>query len=188
MATFLELGLLNYFAVIFPALLIFVVVFAIFEKYKLIGENKAIHAVIAISIAFIVMISQNIIGIINFIAPWFVLIFIFTILLLMVYKIVGASDEAITNFIHTDSAVKWFIFAIGIIIIVAGIAHVYGQQLVPVTGGNVTETANSAGELTETGKFSENVAATFFHPKVIGLIFVMLVAVFSISLLTQNQK
>lgn len=187
MATFLEVGLLNYFSVIFPALLIFVVVFAIFEKFKLIGESKTIHAVVAIALAFMVMLSQNIVTIINFIAPWFVLVFIFVILLLMVYKIMGASDEVLTNFIQTDNAVKWFIFAIGIIIIIAGISHVYGQRLVPVTteGGEVIDP--QTGEITTaSGEFKENIAATFFHPKIIGTLFVLLVAVFAISLLTRE--
>ena len=187
MATFLELGLLNYFAVIFPALLVFVIVFAIFEKFKLIGESKTVHAIIAIALAFIVMLSPAILTIINFISPWFVLLFIFVILLLMVYKIMGASDEAITDFIQTDNAVKWFIFAIGIIIIIAGISHVYGQQLLPVTTEDGEPIETAAEVSTEIGEFKGNVAAIFFHPKVIGLIFIMLVAVFTISLLTRDN-
>ena len=187
MTTFLEIGLLNYFSIIFPALLVFVIVFAVFEKFKLIGESKTVHAIVAIALAFIVMLSQNIISIINFISPWFVLVFIFVILLLMVYKIMGATDEALTDFIQTDAAVKWFLFAIGMIIIIAGIAHVYGERLLPVTAeGEVTD-VTGAEITTERGEFKENVAAIFFHPKVIGLLFIMLVAVFSISLLTRES-
>ena len=55
MATFLDLGLLNYFAVIFPALIVFVIVYAVFEKFKLLGENKTLHAIIAISMSFLVL-------------------------------------------------------------------------------------------------------------------------------------
>ena len=187
MATFLELGLLNYFSIIFPALLVFVIVFAMFEKFKLIGESKTVHAIIAIALAFIVILSKNVVSIINFISPWFVLVFIFVLLLLMVYKMMGATDEALTDFIQTDAAIKWFIFAIGIVIIVAGISHVYGQRLLPVTTEGTVSNVTTAELSTVTGEFGGNIAAAFFHPKVIGLIFILLVAVFTISMLTRER-
>lgn len=187
MATFLEIGLLNYFSVIFPALLVFVLVFAVFEKFKIIGESKVIHAIIAISLSFMVMLSRDILAVINFIAPWFVLVFIFVILLLMVYKIMGAKDEVLAGFVKNDSAIKWFVFAIGIIIIIAGISHVFGQRLVPMTSDGEKVVRENAEMSTATGEFQENLASTFFHPKVIGTLFVLLVAVFAISLLTRES-
>ena len=77
MATFLDTGLLSYFSVIFPALLVFVIVYALLEKTKLLGENKAIHAIAAIAIALMLMLSRNIMNVINYMAPWFVLLFVF---------------------------------------------------------------------------------------------------------------
>lgn len=189
MATFLEIGLLNYFSIIFPALLVFVIVYAVFEKFKLLGENKSIHAIIAISLAFIVILYPDIVSIINFISPWFVFMFIAVILIIMVYKIMGATDASLENFIRTDRGVQWFIFALSAIIIIAGISHVYGQRLLPATleeGDNVTV----EGEVTSgaTGEFKENVAAIFFHPKVLGVLFIFLVAVFAIGLLTRGPE
>ena len=189
MATFLDIGLLEYFSVIFPALLVFVIVFALFEKYKLLGESKTIHAIVAIAVAFMVMLLKDVLDIINFISPWFVLVFIFVVLLLMVYKIMGVTDEKLTEFIQTDNATKWFIFAIGMIIIVAGISHVYGQRLLPVTTGESGEVVNATIEegAGTTSSFQSNVATIFFNTKVLGLILIMLVAVFSISLLTRER-
>ena len=77
MATFLEIGALRYFSIIFPALLVFVVVYALFEKLKILGENKSIHAIVAIVLAFMVLLIEDIANLINFISPWFVLMFIF---------------------------------------------------------------------------------------------------------------
>ena len=74
MVTFLETGLINYFAIIFPALLVFAVVFALLEKTKIVGENKGINAIIAIVLAFMVMLSANVAEIINYMAPWFVVL------------------------------------------------------------------------------------------------------------------
>ena len=80
MANGLDLGVLNYFSVIFPALLIFVIVYALLEKTKMLGENRSLHAIAAISAAFLVMLSKDILEIINFGAPWFILVIVFLVL------------------------------------------------------------------------------------------------------------
>ena len=78
----LDIGIMNYFSIIFPVLIVFVIVFAILEKTKILGENKIFNAVLAIGFAFLVMLSKEIIAIISFGAPWFVLLFVFLVLLL----------------------------------------------------------------------------------------------------------
>ena len=42
MATVLDIGLLEYFSIIFPAILIFLLVFALLQKIKILGDNKTI--------------------------------------------------------------------------------------------------------------------------------------------------
>ena len=190
MAPVLETGLLNYFSIIFPAILVFVIVYALFQKLKILGESKSIHAIAAIVIAFMLMLSREVMTIINYMAPWFVLMFIFIVLLLVVYKTLGASDKDLSTFILTDNAAKWAIFAVGIIILISAISHVYGQRLLPITTEGAAEiepTVTNATEPTTAGPgFRSNVASIFFHPKIIGLIFIMLVAVFTIALLTKD--
>jgi len=188
MATFLETGLLNYFSIIFPALLVFVLVFALLQKIKILGENKSINALVAVALGFIVLLSKNILAVINFAAPWFVIFFIFMVLLLVIFKLMGASDESISWVVRHDKVVQWSILAICLIIAASALANVYGQRLLPYTAEeNVTE-AVEEGEITTTAttSFSTNVAAVFFHPKVLGLIFLLLVAVFTIALITKE--
>ena len=189
MATFLEIGLLRYFSIIFPALLVFALVYILLEKTQMVGENKTINAIIGIVLAFLVMLSEDVIALINFMAPWFVLFFLFIVLLLVVYKIFGASDENLKNFITTDRPVQWAIFAIGIVIVVAGFSQVYGQRLLSETVENVSEENLTSVQAvsTATSSFRSNVTRIFFNPKVIGLLFVFLVAVFAISLLTRES-
>ena len=186
MATFLEFGLLEYFSIIFPAILIFVIVFALLQKIKILGDNKTINALVAIALAFIVLLSQNILNIINFAAPWFVIFFIFMVLLLTVFKLMGASDENIAGVIRGDKVVQWTIIALSLIIIISAFSNVYGQKLLPYTleEGNVTVEEGEASTATES--FQQNVMAVFFHPKVLGLIFLLLVAVFTIALVTKE--
>ena len=187
MATFLEIGLLKYFSIIFPALLVFALVYAVLTMTKMLGDSKTVNAVVAIVLAFLVMLSEDIIALINFIAPWFVLFFLFIVLLLVVYKIFGATDKNLANFITTDRPVQWAIFAIGIVIVVAGFSHVYGQRLLKSTVNETSENITGVEAVsTATSSFRDNVTRIFFNPKVIGLLFIFFVAVFAISLLTRE--
>jgi len=185
-----QLGLIEFFSWIFPFLLVFAIVYALFEKFKLLGDSKSIHAIIAIAIAFIVLISRDVTAIINYIAPWFVLMIIFIILLLVVYKIFGASDKDLADFITTHTMTQWVIILIGILIVISGISAVYGQRLVPYTQeGETVDGETVDGEdvtlVTEGDSFGSSVAKTLFSPKILGLFLIFMIAAFSIGLLTQ---
>ncbi|MBW2981772.1 hypothetical protein KY343_02720 [Candidatus Woesearchaeota archaeon] len=186
MATFLETGLLNYFSIIFPALLVFVLVFALLQKIKILGDNKTINALVAIALGFIVLLSESILSIINFAAPWFVVFFIFMVLLLVVFKLMGASDENIASVVRSDKVVQWAIIAISVIIIASALGNVYGQKLLPFTTEEVNVTENGEVTSTATTSYSTNVAAVLFNPKVLGLVFLLLVAAFTIALITKE--
>jgi len=186
MAGALDIGLLEYFSIIFPALLVFVVVYALLSKLKILGESKSIQAIAAIAIAFIVILSRDVTKIINVIAPWFVILFVFIILLLVIYKMLGASDENLSTFITTHTMTQWMIFIIGIIIVIAGIASVYGERLTPITTGEGNGTTASSSTSTTGSTFGESVGKTLFHPKIIGTIFIFLVAAFAIGLLSME--
>jgi CDP-diglyceride synthetase len=182
MVSFLDIGLLNYFAIIFPALLIFFLVFAILEKTKIFGEKKTvINAVISIAIAMMIIMLKDIVAIIRYMVPWFVIIFIFLILLLIVLKIMGASDETIANMLAKNKTVQYVLIGVGFIILIAAIAHVYGERLLPVTEGG--EIANAAEE----GSFKQNVFQVLFNPMILGVLFVLILAVFAIGLLTRER-
>ena len=187
MATFLEVGLLQYFSIIFPAILVFVIVYAILNKTKILGENIGIQAFVAIALAFLVLLSEDVISLINFISPWFVVFFIFLILILIVFKIMGASDENISNVITKDKTIQWTLVVICLIIAGAALSSVYGQRLLPSSrvAANITEEALVD---TATVSFEQNVANVFFHPKVLGLMFIFLVAIFTIALLTKESR
>lgn len=186
MATFLQIGLLKYFSIIFPALLIFFVVFAVLEKTKILGEGKtAVNAIVGIAIAFILILSKDIVAIINYMIPWFVIVFIFLILLLVVFKIMGATDQTIADLLANNKTVQWILVGIGVIILIASIAHVYGERLAPVAEGEVAEGA--AIEDVEEGTFKQSVLKVLFNPLILGVLFVLVLAIFAIGLLTREK-
>ena len=184
MATFLQIGLLNYFAIIFPALLIFFLVFAVLQKTKILGDGKtAVNAIIAIALAFILILSKDLVKIINFMTPWFVIVFIFLILLLVIFKIMGASDSTIADLLANNKGIQWVLVLIGVVILIASIAHVYGEKLLPVTEDG--ELGLEEGE--QPSKFSSNVFKVLFNPLMLGMMFILVLAIAAIGLLTRER-
>jgi hypothetical protein len=187
MATFLDVGLYQHFYVIFPVLLVFVTTFALLQKSKMFGDNKGLHSLIAICIALLMLFSPGVIAVISIMAPWFVLLFIFVLLIILGFKFLGVEDKSILDVVNSWGTIHWFLLFFAIIIFIGAIASVYGSSMLPYSaGGNaVTVDGNTT---TSTGDFNANVGRTIFHPKVIGLVFILSVATFTIKLIAQGPK
>ena len=186
MATFLDVGLFQYFKVIFPVLLIFAVMFALLQKTKILGQNLTINAVVSIAVAFMAILSSTVIELINFMAPWFVLVFIFVLLLLMIYQMLGATEDSFFKALSKEKTIQWTVAGIGIIILFAGFGHVLGQKLL-VEQPSVSEDLTSVVEGgAATPSFEKNIYATVFNPKVLGMIIIFLVAIFAIAFLASG--
>ena len=87
MATILDLGLLQSFDVIFPVILIFALVFAILQKTKIVGDSLGINSIIAVAVAFMALLSENVIQVVKFIVPWFTIAIIFFLLIILVFQV-----------------------------------------------------------------------------------------------------
>lgn len=174
MATFIDtLGVLEYFAPLFAAVLVFAVVFALLLKTKVLGENKVVSGIIAIILGILVLVVPNLVELINFVAPWFVLVFVFLVLLLTAYRTFGMSEHNIVEYVLHDKPINWTIFGVGVIILVAGIFNVYGQQALELTQG---------GESSDS-EFQSNVIDIVFSPQMLGLLLVFAIAIFTVAFL-----
>ena len=177
MATFLEtLSILNFFSALFAALLVFAVVFAILNKTHILGDSKVIQWIVAIALGLLTLVYPDIISLVEFISPWFVLLFIFLILLLLAYRLFGYSEENILEYVKSDRTINWVLVAVGVIILLAGIFNVFGESALQATaGGNATAEGD--------GGFQENVFSTLFSPQLLGVLLVFAIAVFAIAFL-----
>ena len=172
MATFIDtLGILEYFAPLFAAVLVFAVVFALLLKTKVLGDNKVVSGIIAVMLGILVLIVPDLVDLINFVAPWFVLVFVFLVLLLMVYRTFGMSEQNVLEYVLHDKPINWAIFAVGVIIIFAGIFNVYGQQALESTQGG--------GD----SDFQSNLIDIVFSPQMLGLLLVFAIAIFTVAFL-----
>ncbi len=186
----LDVALLEHFVIIFPFLLIWVIVFGILSATKSFGDNKGIHAIIGLALAFLFILSKDAVAALNFASPWFVLLFMFIIFTIMAFKAFGASDSDVIGVLRNKEFkyIATWIGIISVVIMIAALSNVHGQRL--LEEGEVGEDGKvvSTGEgSVASGDFEENVWNTIFHPKVLGLILILLIASFTIKYMTQSS-
>ena len=210
-----DLGLLNSFSPIFVFLLVFAVCFGIFQWTKLFGDNRVIHAMIAVVIGlFSSVFSSSARGMIEFMVPWFTVLIIFGVLLIIMFKMFGISDSSLIA-AAKDRAVMWTIIIVAVVIILGALSTVYGQKSLSYTTpgadtGTASTTAQNSTESSVEGgtqqttqsvgiispgnpgssnsastNFNQNVGATFYNPRVLGMLFVILIVALGVRMLTQ---
>ena len=184
MATLLDTRLFSFFGIVFPFLLMFAMTYALLAKFKILGDSNIINATVAAAAAFMSLLSDTVIAVITFIAPWFVVAFIFLVLLLLMFQIMGAKDSDF-NLVVRDKAVQWTIVGIGLLIVVAGFAQVLGQDLLENAYYGEDAVLSEGGQ--STNDFQSNLLATLFHPKILGMIVLFGIAIFAVAMLTGNS-
>lgn len=188
MATVLDIGLLESFSPIFSMLLVIFLVYGILGYAKPFGEDKkGLYALIAFIIGLMMLMIPEMTELLVTITPWFVIMFIFIVFLLLAYGVFGAKEEDFMAALKSQKGnqiVVWII-VIGIIILLAGLGKVFftGEQAdMEVTADGTIQT----GEVGTQG--TSAFWATLFHPKVLGMIIVLLISVFTIMMLTQLPR
>ncbi|MBW2995074.1 hypothetical protein KY312_01875 [Candidatus Woesearchaeota archaeon] len=183
MVTFLDIGLLQHVSIIFPFLLVFVVVYAMLQWLKPLGDDKGINSIIALCVAALLLFSKDAVGIVNYIAPWFAILFIFGFFVITLFRLVGAPSKAIEEVMSHWGTLHWWLFALGLLIMLGALSEVYGPQLSPY--GELNETT---GELVEEEGYKATVTKILFHPRVLGLGLILIIITFAIRLLTEPSK
>ncbi|MCK4521157.1 MAG: hypothetical protein KAU20_01195 [Nanoarchaeota archaeon] len=184
MATVLDLGLLQKFEIIFPFLLVFVIVYAILSSTKFLGENKGTHSLIALALAIMMLFSTTTREIINAMSPWFVVLFIFILFVLLAFKLFGTTDEDIMGVLKNPkySFIIWWVVALCLII---GIGAVTRTTL---GGGELnTTTTESLHEGDVGSRGTGAFESTMVNPKVLGLALILLIATFAIQKLSSQD-
>ena len=172
MATLIDLGLLQNLTTIFGFIFVWLIVYAILQFTGFLGRNQGINILIGLCVGVFALFSGNVMEVIKQMVPWFVLVFIFLIFLLLIFKIFGTEDAKIREAVK-DKSVMYWIITFSILILVIALANVYGGGLMDLTE---TTTGSTEG-------FEQSFWTSFFHPKLLGLIFVLLICVFTIKLM-----
>ncbi|MFH1174064.1 MAG: hypothetical protein V1725_02970 [archaeon] len=201
MAGTIDVSLTGYFSVMFTFLFAFVLVYALLEYVKPFSDkaNKGWHAMIALCISILTVVYKPAVGIISFLAPWFLIMAIVIFFILFTLGIFGLKEKDFLSAVKHDTTIYTFIIVFAIVFVVIALGTVFGQQFLSKGGSSTTSTTTgsdsaSAGDGSITNEsvsagntYRENVYDAIFHPKVLGFVFLMLVGVFTIVFMTKSQ-
>ncbi len=178
MATLLDVGLLGFFSQIFTFLLVFVFVYAVLQKTKILGGEKNIDALVGVALAFITLLVPGVSKLLTLSAPWFILMFFLIFLIALMSMFMGANTESL-KFALTNEGLIWWIIIIGVLIVLGAASQVYGKDVLSVTASNATTTS---------GQVITNAGATIFHPKVLGVALILIIASLAVGKLAAYTK
>jgi len=180
MATFLDVGLLEYFNVIFYFIFIFVLLYAILSITKILGENKNLNAMLALALAFILTLSEPTRDLIKFITPTFFVFIFFIFFTILIYKFMGASDKNVLSIMGSESGTRSFILIIVLIIILSSLGKIFFTE--PATSDVNETTAANASSVGTRGESA--LTATLTHPKVLGLVLILIIGAYAMYYLS----
>ena len=178
MASLLDISLLDQFSVIFVILFVFTAVYAVLSFRKPFGEAKGINALLAFTIAIMFIFSQDAIEVIKASIPWYIVMMIAIMFIFIIPASIGSTVPQ--SFMKN---VGNYVLIIGIVILVINVANRLGQGAGPfLSNESINPDQVVAGESGDvgTGSFSQNFGATFFHPKVLALILVLVICLFAV--------
>jgi hypothetical protein len=200
MATFLDVGVLGYFRIIFAMILIFVIMYGFLTWTKPFGDkNTGLYALISIAFAILSISSGSVLTLVSFMAPWFFVVIFVAFFILFMLMIFGLKEKNLTA--GMGGELRTWVIIVTIVILLFGLGSAFGQKtLTQGTGGTGsdpsevqgtvgTTSANITGtpSATATNDFQTNALNTLVNPQVLGMILVMLVGVFSIFLLAKGN-
>ncbi|MBI2565318.1 hypothetical protein HYV79_05045 [Candidatus Woesearchaeota archaeon] len=184
MVTPLDLTGLKYFENLFTFLFVIVLTFVVLTRFDLFKEKNGFAALISLFLAVMTMLFPIAVRTLTLAAPWFVLVFLLSVLVLLCYSAFGVEQTKIMT-ILTDSeysqAFAWWIIGISLIIIIGSVSKAISEQegFLKLTQGERLEKLPPE----EAGFF-----ATILHPKMLGLILLLLVALFTIKQLAEGSS
>ena len=209
MATPLDTTLFGDIGGIFPFLLVLVVGYGILEYINLF-KSRGLNMLIAFVLGVMVILSPIVRETLNMAAPWFVLLFLFIIFGLMAFMAMGATSDDIKGIISSGEYryINFWIATLVLIIAIGSLTTVLarhggvGEEL--DTGHNTDSQMTGDGSSSGTGGSDGSSAEssqggtveeddqqdafwdTLFHPKVLGFLLIMLIAVFTMQRLVKD--
>jgi hypothetical protein len=184
MATPLDIGILAKFNIIFPFLLILIGAYVFLSKTTWFKEKQAIAFVIAFVLALMTLLSPIAVRTINMMAPWFILLLIFMLFVLMAYQTLGVPEATITEIITNSKYSKdifWWVMVAVLIIGIGSLASVVSHRETTTYTGSTTP-GEEVAPTEETGFWQ--IAS---NPKILGVALILIIAMFTIQHLAKME-
>ena len=160
------MGLLEYFLPLFSFILIWIVLYAILQKSKLLGGKPILDGIIGIVISLVALLSGSTFEFVNAIIPGFVMLGIAAVMVLF------ASSSILKEGIADIPPLQGIVLTLALIIIIWSITAIFGPVFNPYSAG-----ADPSWETLR----------TLFHPRVLGAIFILIVVSNTIKLIVETK-
>lgn len=174
MASILDLALLEPLAPIFIFLFVFALMFTVLEKLKVLGTNRGVNSLVAFAVAMLFLISSPAIEVVKVITPWFAVLLIIIMCILVVFMFIGIKADEIAAAVAQSGNV-WMIIIILLILLAIAFTFVFGTDIASLT----QEGADDSG-------FASAIWKIIFHPRILGVAFLVLVASQTVRLVAQG--
>jgi hypothetical protein len=198
MATILDISLLQSFSGVFTFILVFAITYAILGLTNVLGKDtKSLNGIVAFCVAIFLSISTKPRTMVEGMIPWFAMMAVFVMFLLLAMRFMfgeGAGDKMMLNVLGGKNSAGWWIFIVMGAILLISFSATVGPGITP--GANQTSSGTSetipsgVGDAqvgsTQTGNWQTNVLNTIYHPKVLGAIILLVIALAAIKLLSTN--
>jgi phosphatidylglycerophosphate synthase len=178
MASPIDVGIIEQFSSIFVVLFVWIFIYAALTMSKVLGDKNYVAHIVGIIIGLLTLISPNIVEVIKIMIPWTVIILVFVMLVVLVLLFMSTTGGSAGGTMELGNRAKriiaFWMLAIMVIIFFGAVGKVYFGDGEFIAEDQLAGTAES-GE--------RSFWLTIFHPKVLGFILVMLIAVFTISII-----
>lgn len=142
---------------------LFAILYGLLSKMELFGTNKAVHVLIAFSTSLLVVFIPETKELINFMTPWFVILVLLILFILLAVMSLGIKHSEITDYLKNSSpGTTTTVVIIVIILFFCAVYKVFGPVLT-IAGPE------------KTGLWAV-ISRVLFQPKVLGVLFLLLVA------------
>ncbi|MDD5331219.1 MAG: hypothetical protein PHE43_00135 [Candidatus Nanoarchaeia archaeon] len=170
MASLIDFGFFSFLKPVFTWILVFVILYAIIAKTKIFG-SAAMGFFAAFAISFLFMVTPGVSDLITVAAPWYAILMILIVLILLVFMFVGIGEDKISVAFEQP----WLIWLIVIIVIVG----IFGYAATKTFGGDVQGLTSDE----EGSDVTTDIAKILFHPRLLGALFILVVAAQAIRLI-----
>ena len=165
MATFLDVTALENFSVIFVFLLVVLGGYAILLYLRPFGQNQFIYILLSLITGFFVIISPLSTLVIKTMAPVFAVVLIFVAIIFISAGMFGEAN------LESFVGLKWIVLVIMIIGFIVGGLSVVRENI----------------DVPERGEDFGKISTVIFHPNFLGMVLILLIAVFTVGLLASRQ-
>jgi len=142
---------------------LFAILYALISKIELFGKNTAVHVLIAFSTSLLIIFIPETKALINFMTPWFVIFIILVVFMLLAVMTLGIKSSEITNWLKNVSPGTLSTVVIVVLILFLFAAYKVFGPVFTMAGPE------------ETGLWA-SITRVILQPKVLGVIFLLLIA------------